>query len=194
MIKNISIDEVKALGQNEGLVLQGCGGDLNKWVAGINDTLTTEGILQNGSTFSNVYAFSHNDCTNLLFMMDEDVELDAGRLAMWRLTTHANFGGTWLSDYLPNKLGYTPQDHVQEAAAKPETVKPQCPLIGADGNVFSLIGLASRTLKRSGMADAAKEMSTRVTSSGSYQEALAIIMEYVEPVDPEEMHMDEPEM
>jgi hypothetical protein len=24
---------------------------------------------------------------------------------MWRLQTHEQFGGTWLSDYVPNRLG-----------------------------------------------------------------------------------------
>lgn len=44
------------------------------------------------------------------------------------------------------------------------------------------MGIAARTLKRSSMADAAKEMQSRVMESGSYDDALAIIMEYVEPV------------
>ena len=77
-----------------------------------------------------------------------------------------------------------------------EQQKPPCPLIGADGNVFSLIGLATRTLKDNGMADAAKEMRTRIMDSGSYDMALGIIMEYVEPVGIDEIdnemepHMD----
>jgi hypothetical protein len=33
------------------------------------------------------------------------------------------------------------------------------------------------------MADAAREMQSRVTESGGYDNALAIIMEYVEPVE-----------
>jgi hypothetical protein len=41
--------------------------------------------------------------TNLLFDMD-DVKLDVGKLAMWRINTHQQFGGTWLSDYLANKF------------------------------------------------------------------------------------------
>ena len=35
----------------------------------------------------------------------DDVQLDIGKLAMWRLHTHEQFGGTWLSDYVPNRLG-----------------------------------------------------------------------------------------
>ena len=62
-----------------------------------------------------------------------------------------------------------------------ERKRPKCPIIGADGNIFNLLGIASRTLKNNGMADEAKEMYDRVTSSGSYNEALCIISEYVDP-------------
>lgn len=57
--------------------------------------------------------------------------------------------------------------------------KPDCPLIGQDGNIFNLMGIASRTLRDNGMADEAKEMCSRITSCGSYYEALGIIDEYV---------------
>ena len=67
--------------------------------------------------------------------------------------------------------------------------KPMCPIIGANGNIFNILGIASVTLKRNGMADEAKEMYSRVTSSGSYEEALGIIMEYVEPCSEEEMEI-----
>ncbi len=60
-----------------------------------------------------------------------------------------------------------------------ERNKPDCPLIGQDGNVFNLIGIASKTLKENGMSKEAKEMSSRVFTSGSYDEALSIISEYV---------------
>ncbi len=61
--------------------------------------------------------------------------------------------------------------------------KPKSPLIGADGNIFNLIGVASRTLKENNMSIEASEMSTRVFESNSYEEALNIITEYVEPVE-----------
>lgn len=57
--------------------------------------------------------------------------------------------------------------------------KPDCPLIGQDGNIFNLMGIASRTLRQNGMADEAKEMCSRITSCGSYHKALGIIDEYV---------------
>jgi len=64
-----------------------------------------------------------------------------------------------------------------------EFQRPKAPLIGADGNIFFLLGIASQTLKDNGFKEQAKEMFNRVTNSGSYQEALAIIQEYVEPVE-----------
>lgn len=61
--------------------------------------------------------------------------------------------------------------------------KPKCALIGQDGNIFNLVGIASRTLKQNGMQEESKEMSNRVFSSHSYDEALSIIGEYVEITD-----------
>ncbi|MDE7279181.1 MAG: hypothetical protein K2N26_05590 [Oscillospiraceae bacterium] len=71
-----------------------------------------------------------------------------------------------------------------------ERNKPNCPLIGQDGNVFNLTGIASRTLKENGMASEAKAMSYRVFASGSYGEALSIIGEYVNITSAEEMNED----
>lgn len=70
-----------------------------------------------------------------------------------------------------------------------QNVKPQAKIIGANGNIFNIMGIASKSLKKAGFKEEANEMSERVTSSHSYDEALGIIMEYVEPV--EEYEIDE---
>ncbi len=57
--------------------------------------------------------------------------------------------------------------------------KPDCKLIGEDGNIFNLMARASKTLRENGLSEEAKEMRERITSSGSYDEALCIIGEYV---------------
>lgn len=103
-MKQITIDELRNMTTAEGLILQGCGGDLREWSDGINEMLTDEQILQNGDTFKDVRAFERNGLTNLFFNM-ENVDLNVGKLAMWRLATHDTFGGTWLSDYRTNQLG-----------------------------------------------------------------------------------------
>lgn len=72
----------------------------------------------------------------------------------------------WLSDFIDNYLGRISD-------------KPDCPLIGADGNIFNLVGIASKTLKKHGQSSQASAMQKRVLSSGSYDEALCIIGEYV---------------
>ena len=154
---------------------------LTEWVDGINEMLTKAGILKDGCQFENVAAFQHGELTCLLYPFD-DVKLDIGKLALWRLQTHEVYGGTWLSDFVPNYLGgfiETP-----EALAD----KPDCPLIGADGNIFNLLGIASRTLREHGLKEQAKEMSDRVFVSGSYGEALCIIGEYVNITDSEPEH------
>ncbi len=61
-----------------------------------------------------------------------------------------------------------------------EELKPKCKLIGEDGNIFFILGRVGRVLKDNGMADKAKECSDRVMASGSYEQALGIIMEYVD--------------
>ena len=58
--------------------------------------------------------------------------------------------------------------------------KPRVALIGADGNIFNLIGLASRTLEKTGHREASKEMTNRIMQCDSYDSALQIIMDYVE--------------
>ena len=171
-ITTITTEDLRRMEEKEGLILQGCGGDLKEWVDGINEMLTEAGILKEGSRFGDVSTFQYGELTCLLFPF-EDVKLEIGKLAMWRLQTHEDFGGTWLSDFVPNRLG----GFIGEPSPDPE--KPDCALIGQDGNVFNLVGIASRTLRRNGMAGQAKEMTDRVFASGSYHEALNIIGEYV---------------
>ena len=167
----ISAEKLRTMEAQEGLVLQGCGGDLQEWVNGINGLLTDAGILLDGSRFENVSTFRHGEVTNLLFPF-EDVKLDMGKLAMWRLQTHGQFGGTWLSDYVPYRLGGFKKEQVPQ--------KPRMELLGHDGNIFFIMGDASQLLQRAGMAEQSKEMIERVTSCGDYYKALNIISEYVE--------------
>ena len=97
MIQHITLAELRGMTKQEGLILQGCGGDPQEWLDGMNSLLAEEGILLNGSQFRSASVFAHDGCTNILFPM-EDVDLDVGKLATWRLQSHSSFGGTWLSD------------------------------------------------------------------------------------------------
>lgn len=176
-IKNITTSDLRKMNNKEGLILQGCGGEVKEWVDGINDILTENGILLDDTKFDDVSVFQNEGVTCILYPFD-NVHFDVGKLSMWRLQSYTAFAGTWLSDYVNNKLGgFEPEQN------KAEKVKPDCELIGQDGNIFNLMGIASHTLKQNGMADEAKEMCGRVTKSGSYCEALSIIGEYVNITD-----------
>ncbi len=57
--------------------------------------------------------------------------------------------------------------------------RPTVELTGQDGNVFNLIGLVSKALKKAGYGKHAKEMEERCFNSGDYDEVFAIFREYV---------------
>lgn len=168
-IRNVTTEDLRYMGDKEGLVLPGCGGEPKEWVDGINQMLTEAGILLDGTEFKAVSVFEHGGMACILYPF-EDVKLDMGKFAIWRLQTHEAFGGTWLSDYVPNRLGGFIKESVE---------KPDCALIGENGNIFNLAGIAAGTLREHGMKEQAEEMKERVCSSHSYGEALCIIGEYV---------------
>ncbi len=64
-INTITAEDLRRMSDKEGLILQGCGGDLTEWVDGINEMLTHAGILKDGCQFENVFAFQHGELTCL---------------------------------------------------------------------------------------------------------------------------------
>ena len=171
-ITTIRTEHLRTMKDQEGLVLQGCGGDLREWLDGINEMLTEANILLGGSRFENASVFQHEGLTNLLFPFD-GVKLNMSKLAMWRLRTHGQFGGTWLSDYVDNRLGGFIE-------GPPVPQKPKMELAGMDGNIYAILGRASMLLNEAGMRDQIDEMFRRCEASGDYNKALNIISEYVE--------------
>ena len=81
-IKIVTIDELRQMNDQEGLILQGCGGDLQEGVDGINELFAQAGILQAGSAWKAkaVRSFQYDGLTNLLFPF-ADVSLDVENLA-----------------------------------------------------------------------------------------------------------------
>ena len=70
----------------------------------------------------------------------------------------------------------------EESKEQPVSKRPKMKLVGMDGNIFSILGRASRLLKENGQPEQAKEMSNRVYQSGDYYYTYIyyIISEYVE--------------
>ena len=172
-IKHISTEELRRMNSCEGLIFMACGGNPQEWMDSINRHLTDDGILLNGTKLENAFVFMHGKFTNLYLPFDENVEINMEKFTVWRQEFCEQFFGTWLSDYVDKRLG----GFLTEEAT--EQKKPDCKLISENGNIYNLAGIASETLKRNGMVDQAKEMCDHILSSGSYDEALCIINDYV---------------
>ena len=88
--------------------------------------------------------------------------------------------------YGTHEISAISTDDVEMSVQPPEPMqKPECPMIGANGNIYNLMGLVSRTLKRAGMGESVQEMLDRVKACGDYTAALGVLMDYVTPVSAE---------
>lgn len=58
--------------------------------------------------------------------------------------------------------------------------KPVVELACENGNVFNLLGICARALKRVGQNEEAAELQKRVLGCSSYDDALRIMLEYVD--------------
>lgn len=76
------------------------------------------------------------------------------------------------------------QTEFDELVRFKETIhKPDAPMIGADGNIFNQLSIAKKALVDNGQDYVAREMVKRAMDTKSYDEALRVISEYVNPVD-----------
>ena len=123
-------------------------------------------------TGSNAY---RNDLT-LIAIKTENIK-NIGAMAIARFEVD----GKWFDDIVDNNLD-----------REKSKVKPKCALIGEDGNIFNLMGIASQTLKRNGMEKEATEMRNRIRNGAkSYDDALMILQDYVEITSKEELEEEE---
>lgn len=61
-------------------------------------------------------------------------------------------------------------------------VKPTVKLSGQNGNVFLLMGLCSRALKKAGQPENAKKLQEECFKAGDYNEAIQIMEKYCDIV------------
>ena len=124
MNRRIEAEALRQRRGQEGLILMGCGGPLEEWESDVNGWLTDEGILLDGTKFSDITPFQYRGWTCLLFALTEDVKLDIGKLAVWRQKSHDVFDSTWLSDFLNNQLGMR-GDELPDAPAERKAEREQ---------------------------------------------------------------------
>ena len=58
--------------------------------------------------------------------------------------------------------------------------KPKVKLSGQNGNIFNLLGIATKALRKAGKEVEANKMLKEAVESHSYDEAIQVIMKYVE--------------
>ncbi len=115
-IKKIDINELREFEGEQGLILQGCGGNLDEWIDGINQHFTEREMLLDGTKFTaeDCVSFENNDMICMLYKFNSNIKLDMGKLAVWRIQSHDTFGGTWLTDFVEHQLGgFHPAPHIQ---------------------------------------------------------------------------------
>ena len=81
----------------------------------------------------------------------------------------------------------TEQELAEEELLDDSPQKPKAAIIGADGNIFNLLGIAQKALKNHCQREQADEMTQKVFKTKPYEQALGILMEYVEPVRADEI-------
>ncbi len=102
----------------EGIVLLGCGGDLQEWVQGVTSSLHESNCIFSVTpsvSFSDFIVLKTNGGrTDLVMMFKKDANISIGRMAMWRL----QFGDcSWVSDYIVNyadQHGFSIQEDCEE--------------------------------------------------------------------------------
>jgi hypothetical protein len=86
----------------EGLVMLGAGGDIHEWVDGVTTKMISDGIVvktEDDIWSEIILLVTSGGRIDLAFIMNNDVEFNMGKLAMWRL----KFGScSWVSDYVIN--------------------------------------------------------------------------------------------
>ena len=135
----------------------------------LNKTISTDKVAVRSGYYFEI--FDKDKIPNTLAKYDYRVELDN---VIYNL-----YHGTSLEDekvidnMFGNRMGHFIDEHIIK--------RPRCSLIGKDGNIFNLMGIASRTLKENNMEELAKEMCNKITTQAkSYDQALSILGEYVD--------------
>lgn len=59
-INQITLTDLRRMNGKEGLILQGCGGEIKEWMDGINKMLTDKGILLDDTKFEHVSVFQND--------------------------------------------------------------------------------------------------------------------------------------
>lgn len=90
---------VEKTNNTDGIVLLGCGGDLQEWVSGVTKLLKEEKIIKKSPWQSAFLLTTTGGRNDIALVFKKNPELEMGKMAIWRL----KFGDcSWISDYVEN--------------------------------------------------------------------------------------------
>ncbi len=99
-VKWISAEEVRALTDSEGLIIQRLRGDLNEWMDIFNWMLAGVHVLKDGTKFNNGLAFQSDGWNCLLLLFGKNVSINTDELEQWRKQAAGFFHTRLLSDFI----------------------------------------------------------------------------------------------
>lgn len=99
-VKWISIEELFALTDSEGLIIQRLGGDLDKWIDTFNWLLTGAHVLKDCTEFHDCLACQRDGWNCLLLPFGKDVSINTEELEKWRDKTAELFHAILLSAFI----------------------------------------------------------------------------------------------
>ena len=128
-IKRINMTDLRGYEGREGLILQGCGGDPQEWIDGINDLLTKNEILLDGTKFKNedCAVFDNNGSTCILYEFTEDTKINMGRLAI--ANVNSAFGTNISVDEFSSAMSATRNAYINTANYTDPTTKNNLDLV-----------------------------------------------------------------
>lgn len=102
-ISKMTFEEAYKDNPMDGIVLLGCGGDVNEWIVGVSNNLKEEGVSKTDKPdelWADVRILTTSGGrTDVMLTPKKGAPLDLGKMAMWRI----RFGDcSWISDYKDN--------------------------------------------------------------------------------------------
>ena len=102
-ISKMTFEDAYKDNPNDGIVLLGCGGDINEWIIGVSNNLKEEGISKTDKPdelWNDVRILTTSGGrTDVMLTPKKGAPIDIGKMAMWRI----RFGDcSWISDYKDN--------------------------------------------------------------------------------------------
>lgn len=159
--------------------------DLNCWhgasshYPGYNVLLSVEDKPSNNEYYDALALYiSAEQEAQLHVIVQSSIAIEVGMQVHRLYQLLKTLGYTQIRNAFVSELGTSPI----RAEGAPEQLiqRPQCQLLGQEGNIFNLLGIAIKCLRKAGQKDKAKELATQVFKSTSYNEAIKIISEYVD--------------